>query len=103
MSQTVVQKVPVVLAALDASGAAVDLAAFPAALTAVVYTSDNADATLTPSGNDVTVGVTVPGTVNLTVHATNVAGTDVTASVALVFDAAAPLVVTVTLTPGTPA
>src|ERR1017187_10285094 len=56
---TVAQTLPVTVAAADASGAAVDLVAFPTALTSPVYTSDNAAAVLTPSGNDVKVAVTV--------------------------------------------
>jgi hypothetical protein len=100
---TVAQTLPVTVAAADASGAAVDLVAFPTALTSPVYTSDNAAAVLTPSGNDVTVGLPAAGTVNLTFTGVNVAGTSVTATLAIVFDAVVPTVVTVTLTAGTPA
>ena len=101
---TVAQTLPVTLAAADASGAAVDLVAFPTALTAIAYTADSVNATLTPNatGTEVSVAVAAAGTVVLTVVGTNTAGTVVTASLSLVFDAAVPVVVTVSLTAGTP-
>ena len=98
------QAQPATFAAQDAAGAAIDLGKFPAAVSGVAYTLDNAAFVATQSGNDVSVASVDPagagGTVNVTVNCSNVNGLPLTASVAMTFDAFVPVAQTVSLTLG---
>jgi hypothetical protein len=102
---TQLNKVPYTIAPADASGAAVDLAKFPTALTGITWKGDNdAVGTVTPAADGLSAEVVrvSAGTVNVTVSGTNVAGSVVTQSDAVVFEVVVPVVTNLNLTAGTP-
>lgn len=100
---TVNQTVPFTISPKDAAGNAVDLAQFPTALSGISWSVDqNATVVAAADGLSAVVTPTAAGTVNVTVAATNVAGTALSETVSVVFDAVVPVVVTLNPVAGTP-
>lgn len=97
------QTVPFSITPKDAAGNAVDLAQFPTALTGITWTAGNG-ATVVAAENGLTAVVTpaAVGDVVVGVSGTNVAGSAVSDSQTVTFDAFVPVVVSLNEVSGAP-
>jgi hypothetical protein len=82
----------------DASGTAVDLTAFPTALTGITWAVSDSNASIAPASDNLSAVVTpnpaAASTVVVTVSGTNVAGTVLSETLSVDFTVPVPVVVT---------